>query len=104
MYAIIKTGGKQYKVKKGDVINVELLDISPDQPVEFKEILFLNDGKETKIGLPNVENCIVRGEFIGEAKGPKVIAFKYKRRKNYHKTKGHRQNYTQVKITEIALG
>lgn len=104
MYAIIKTGGKQYKVKKGDVINVELLDITPDQPVEFKDVLFLNNGEETKIGLPNVENCIVRGEFIGETKGDKVVIFKYKRRKSWHKKKGHRQKYTQVKITEIAQG
>lgn len=104
MYAIIKTGGKQYRVKQGDIIDVELLKVSPEEAVEFKEVLFIHDGKAPKIGLPNIENCMVRGEYIGEEKGPKVVAYKYKRRKNYHRKVGHRQKYSRIKITEIVLG
>ena len=99
MYAIIESGSKQYKVKKGDIIEVELLKM--DKTVEFKNILLLNDGKTTRIGNPNVEGSIVLGEILEEIKGPKVVAFKYKRRKNYHKKVGHRQRYNKVKITEI---
>jgi large subunit ribosomal protein L21 len=104
MYAIIKTGGKQYRVKKGDVIDVELLDNSSDQPVEFKEVIIFNDGSTTQVGLPLVEKCLVKGELLAEALGPKVIAYKYKRRKNYHRKRGHRQKYSRVKITDIAIG
>ncbi len=103
MYAIIQTGGKQYRVKKGDIIDVELLGESPEESVEFKEVIILNDGKETKVGLPSVENCIVKAEILAEALGPKVFAYKYKRRKNYHRKRGHRQKYSKVKITDIAL-
>ena len=99
MYAIIESGSKQYKVKKGDIIEVELLKM--DKTVEFKNVLLLNDGKTTKIGNPIVEGSIVLGEILEEIKGPKVVAFKYKRRKNYHKKVGHRQRYNKVKITEI---
>ncbi len=101
MYAIIKTGGKQYRVQQGDVIEVELLKNEEGQ-VEFKEVLFFNDGSSVKIGVPVVENCLVKGELMGEIKGPKVIAFKYKRRKNYRRKVGHRQRYSRVKITEIS--
>lgn len=100
MYAIIQTGGKQYRVEKGDVIEVELL--GQDQgAVEFKEVLFFSDGKAMKIGAPHLDKCLVKGEILGEIKGPKVIAFKYKRRKSYHRKVGHRQKYSKVKITDI---
>jgi len=100
MYAIIQTGGKQYLVEKDDVIEVELL--GQDQgAVEFKDVLFFNDGKSVKIGSPSVDKCLVKGEVLGETKGPKVIAYKYKRRKSYHRTVGHRQKYAKVKIIEI---
>jgi len=103
MYAIIQTGGKQYRVKKGDIIDVELLDEAPEESIEFKEVIILNDGKETQVGLPNVAKCTVKAEVLAEALGPKVIAYKYKRRKNYHRKRGHRQKYSRVKITDIAL-
>jgi len=103
MYAIIQTGGKQYRVEKGDIIDVELLGETPEKSVEFKEIIILNDGKETKVGLPSIEKCTVKGEILAETLGPKVIAYKYKRRKNYHRKRGHRQKYSRVKITDIAL-
>lgn len=100
MYAIIQTGGKQYWVEQGDVIEVELLEESSG-PVEFKEILFLSDGNEIKIGTPHLTSCLVKGEVMGLEKAPKVFSFKYKRRKNCRKKIGHRQKYAKVKITEI---
>lgn len=100
MYAIIQTGGKQYRVEKGDQIEVEQLDV-PSGAVEFKEVLMLNDGEKAHVGTPHVAKCLVKGEVIGEAKGPKVISFKYKRRKNYRRKVGHRQKYAVVKITDI---
>lgn len=100
MYAIIETGGKQYRVAEGDVIDVELLE--PTKEMEFKNVLFVKEGNTPRVGMPHVENCTVHAETLGEVKGPKVIAFKYKKRKNYRRTVGHRQRYTRVKITKIA--
>jgi large subunit ribosomal protein L21 len=103
MYAIIETGGKQYRVQEGDIIDVELL--GSDQAVTFTNVLLCSDGKEgLKVGAPFVANCAVHAELIGEAKGPKVIAYKYKRRKNIRRTVGHRQRYSRLKITKIAAG
>ena len=99
MYAIIETGGKQYRIQAGDVIEVELLKEEKD--VEFKNILVLSDGTNIKVGSPYVQEAVVKGEILEVSKGPKVIAYKYKRRKNYHRKKGHRQTYSKVKITEI---
>jgi large subunit ribosomal protein L21 len=101
MYAIIETGGKQYRVQEGDEINVELL--KAEKTVTFDKVLLVSDGKTPKIGLPHVPKCTVHAEILGEAKGPKVIAFKYKRCKNYRRTVGHRQRYSRVKITKIAV-
>ena len=98
-YAIIRTGGKQYRVKSGDVIDVELLGDAED--VTFNDVLLLSDGKEVKVGTPLVEGAIVQGKYKGEIKGPKVIAFKMKRRKNYRRKVGHRQRYAQVEITKV---
>ncbi len=103
-YAIIKTGSKQYRVEKGDIIDVELLEVEQEGKVKFSEVLLFNDGKETKIGTPSLANAIVHGEVIDSTiRGPKVIAYKYKRRKNYRRKVGHRQNYTRVKIVELAV-
>jgi len=101
LYAIIQTGGKQYQVEEGDTIEVELLG-TESGTVEFKEVLFLNDGQAIRVGTPHVEGCSVKGAIIGDKKGPKVISFKYKRRKNYHRKVGHRHKYSVVKITAIA--
>lgn len=100
MYAIIETGGKQYQIEKGDIIEVELLGTS-EGTVDFEKVLFFTDGKTTMVGTPHVSKCLVKGEIQGEVKGPKVISFKYKRRKSYHRKVGHRQKYSQVKITAI---
>lgn len=101
MYAIIETGGKQYRVEKNDIIDVELLDAEKGQPIEFTNVLFLNDGKNIKVGSPYVVKSVVKGELLMDAKGPKVISFKYKQRKGVRRKVGHRQKYHRVKITEI---
>ena len=105
MYAIIETGGKQYRVEKNDVIDVErvesALDSTKGQSVEFKNVLFFNDGKNAKVGSPYVAQAVVKGEFLGDSKGPKVISFKYKQRKGVRRKVGHRQKYHRIKITEI---
>ncbi len=103
MYAIIETGGKQYRVEKDDVIDVELLKTEADkgQPVEFTNVLFFNDGKNAKVGSPYVAKAVVKGQLLMDSKGPKVISFKYKQRKGVRRKVGHRQKYHRVKITEI---
>jgi large subunit ribosomal protein L21 len=101
MFAIIQTGGKQYRIQKGDVIDVELIDGSAGETIEFKDVLCANDGSKVSVGTPILEKALVKGEVLEIAPGPKVIAYKYKKRKNYHRKVGHRQKYTRVKITEI---
>jgi large subunit ribosomal protein L21 len=100
MYAIIETGGKQYRVQEGDVIDVELLHAEGN--VKFDKVLMFHDGNTPTIGRPHLEKCAVHAEVIGLAKGPKVIAFKFKRCKNTRRTVGHRQKYSRVKITKIS--
>ena len=102
MYAIIETGGKQYRVEKDDVIDVELLETKDAGKIAFDRVLFLNDNSKIKLGNPHVIGGVVLGEVLQEVKGPKVIAYKYKKRKGYRKKKGHRQQYLRVKITEIS--
>lgn len=101
-YAIIKTGSKQYLVKAGDIIDIELLGAEEDGKVAFKDVLLFHDGKEAQIGAPTLSNIVIYGEVVDQVRGPKVIAYKYKKRKNYRRKVGHRQNYTRVKITEFA--
>ena len=101
MYAIIETGGKQYRVEKDDVIDVELLETNPDEKVEFTNVLFINNAGAVKIGNPYIAKSAVQGQLMEEVKGPKVIAFKYKKRKPFRRKVGHRQRYARVKITEI---
>lgn len=103
MYAIIETGGKQYRVEKGDIIDVELLDVKDDKKVKFTNVLFTNNNGTVKIGKPHIANSAVQGEMIQEVKGPKEIAFKYKQRKPFRRKVGHRQRYTRVKITDIIV-
>ncbi|HEY4254907.1 MAG TPA: 50S ribosomal protein L21 [Chlamydiales bacterium] len=99
-YAIIETGGKQYRVAEGDELDVELL--GTENTYTFDKVIFFHDGKAPKVGVPYVSKCAVHATILGEAKGPKVIAFKYKKCKNYRRTVGHRQKYSRVKITKIA--
>jgi large subunit ribosomal protein L21 len=102
MYAIIKTGGKQYRIMKGDIIDIELVE--QEKEIEFKDILLIESDGKTTVGSPNLDKAIVKGKILGMQKGPKVIAFKYRRRKDSKKTVGHRQKYTKVEITEVTLG
>lgn len=98
MFAVIRTGGKQYHVKKDDIIDVELLEGEVGQSIEFKDILFVNDGKVAKV--KDVKGFSVTAEIIGEAKGEKVESVKYIPG-NHYKRFGHRQRYSRVKITSI---
>ena len=100
MYAIIETGGKQYQVKEGDEIEVDLIH-SEQKTLTFDKVLILNDGTKIHVGTPHVAQCVVQAELVGECKGPKVIAFKYKKCKNSRRKVGHRQKYARVKITRI---
>lgn len=100
MYAIIATGGKQYKVTEGDVIRIEKLGASAGEAVTFDQILAVNNG-EMKIGCPTVDGVTVSATVVKEGKGRKVIVYKYKRKTGYHKKNGHRQLYTEVKIDKI---
>ena len=100
MYAVIETGGKQYRVQEGDVITVEKLGVEAGETVTFDKVLLLNDGKEVKVGTPYL-NAAVTGSVVENGKGKKVIIFKYKAKKDYRKKQGHRQPYTMVKIESL---
>ena len=100
MYAIIATGGKQYKVSEGDVIRVEKLGVEAGQTYTFDQVLLVS-GDEVKIGAPTVEGATVEADVVDNIKGKKVIVYKYKRKTGYHKKNGHRQQLTAVKITKI---
>jgi len=98
MYAIIETGGKQYRVTEGDVLNIEKLLVWPGDEVIFDKVLILGDGDAVQIGTPYVEAAQVFGKVVENGKGQKVIIFKYKSKKDYRKKQGHRQPYTMVEI------
>ena len=100
MYAIIATGGKQYKVCEGDVIRVEKLGAEAGTTYTIDQVLFVG-GEEAKVGNPTVAGASVEATVVGEGKGKKVIVYKYKRKSGYHKKQGHRQAFTQVKIEKI---
>ena len=100
MYAVIQTGGKQYRVQQGDVIFVEKLDAQAGDTVSF-DVLLLGNENETKIGAPVVEGAKVEGNVVGQVKSAKIVVFKYKAKKNERKKQGHRQPYTKVEITAI---
>ena len=103
MYAVIETGGKQYRVSPGDLVNVELLEGDPGKEVAFDRILMVS-GDQTLVGTPRVEGAKVIAEVVEQGKGDKVIVFKYKRRKHYQRKRGHRQMFTAVRIKEILIG
>lgn len=100
MYAVIETGGKQYRVKEGDVITIEKLNVEAGEKITFDKVLMAGDGKELQIGKPYVD-IKVFGTVVENGKGKKVIIFKYKAKKDYRKKQGHRQPYTMVEITGI---
>ena len=101
MYAVVKTGGKQYRVSKDDVILVEKLAADKGAAVELDQVLMLDDGKEAQIGTPLVDGARVAATVLDQTRGDKVIVFKKKRRKDYKRTKGHRQHLTVLRITDI---
>jgi len=103
MYAIIQTGGKQYKVTEGDVIYVEKLSIEEGKTVTFDQVLAYSDGKKLKTGKPILKDVKVKGKVVKTGKGKKIIVFKFKPKKTYKRTQGHRQPYTKVEISKITV-
>jgi large subunit ribosomal protein L21 len=103
-YAIIKTGGRQYRVTEGDTIDVDLLDVDPGKTATFGDVLMYADGKNLTHGDPRISGAKVTAEVVEQRKDKKVIAFKYRRRKGYHRTVGHRRKLTRVKIKSISVG
>ena len=101
MYAVIKTGGKQYRVQQGDVIFVEKLNAQADEAVTFDEVLLVGDADQSKVGTPVVKGAKVEGKVLAQVKGKKIVVYKYKAKKNERKKQGHRQPYTKVEITAI---
>ncbi len=101
MYAIIVTGGKQYRVSPGDVLRVERLPGERGAEVVLDQVLLVHDDQELKVGQPLVENASVRGQILRQGKGKKILVYKKKRRKNYRRKQGHRQLYTALQIQEI---
>lgn len=100
-YAVIRTGGKQYRVEPGTLLRVERLEGEAGAAVEFNEVL-LTGGDAIRVGTPLVDGAIVRGQIVAQGRGKKVLIFKKKRRKNYRRRRGHRQSITTVRVTEIA--
>jgi large subunit ribosomal protein L21 len=101
-YAIIQTGGKQYRVSEGDVLSVEKLDAEAGKETTFNDVLLVVNGDKINLGAPLVSGASVKAEVVDQYKDDKVIAFKFKRRKGYHRTVGHRRQLTKLKITKIS--
>lgn len=99
-HAVIRTGGKQYRVAQGDLVRIEKLDGAAGDTITFDEVLFLG-GDSPKFGTPLVQGAKVSGEIVSQGRGEKIIIFKFKRRKKYRRKAGHRQCFTSVKITEV---
>ena len=102
MYAVVKTGGKQYRVAKDDKILVEHIDAEEGQTITLDKVMMLGDGDKVTIGAPVVENASVEAEVLSQTRGPKIIIFRRKRRKNHRRIQGHRQDLTLLKITDIS--
>lgn len=102
MYAVIKTGGKQYRVAEGETLKVEKLEVEEGAAVEFDAVLMIADGDQIKVGAPYVEGAKVTATVKSQGRGPKVRIIKFRRRKHYLKTQGHRQSYTELHISGIS--
>lgn len=102
MYAVISTGGKQYRVEPGLTFRVEKLEHEPGHTLEFNDVLLVADGDDVKVGAPHVKGAKVTAEVVETGRGPKLIIFKYRRRKGYRRKAGHRQPYTALRITGIS--
>jgi len=103
MYAIVDSGGKQYKVQEGEVLRVEKLAGKVGDSVSFDRILMFSDGDDVNIGTPLLEDVAVSGHIVEQGKAKKIIVFKYKRRKRYRRKRGHRQQFTAVKVDSIKI-
>jgi large subunit ribosomal protein L21 len=101
MYAVIKAKGKQYRVEPGATVRVDKIDGDKGAKLEFDEVLLVADGEDVKVGAPNLAGAKVSAEIVAQVKGPKLVVFRYRRRKAYRKRTGHRQQYTTLKITDI---
>lgn len=101
MYAVISSGGKQYRVSEGDLVRIEKLDVEPGGPVEFKDVLLVKTDVKTYIGQPLVEGATVQGKLEAQDKNDKILIFKYKAKKQYRRTRGHRQQQSEVRIEKI---
>jgi large subunit ribosomal protein L21 len=102
MYAVIRTGGKQYRVATGQAVRIETIDAAPGTEVSFDEVLAVGDGSEVRIGTPHVQGATVKATVLGHGRHKKVTIFKMRRRKHFQKHAGHRQNFTEVRISSIA--
>jgi large subunit ribosomal protein L21 len=103
MYAVVKTGGKEYRVSKGDLIRIEKLEGKVGDQVELKDVLMVSKEGEIQFGVPHLANVVIKGEIVQEGKGKKVLTYKMKKRKNYRRFKGHRQAFTYLKVNDIEL-
>ncbi len=103
MNAVVKTGGKEYRIAKGDLIRVEKMEGKVGDQVTMKDILMISDEDKVQVGNPFLTNAVITGEIVQQVRGKKVLIYKMKRRKNYRRTKGHRQTYTYVRVNEISL-
>ncbi len=103
MYAVIETRGKQYRVVEGDIIRVEKIDLPVGSPWEENRVLIISNDGQVLVGNPLVAGARVIGEIVEQGRGKKILVFKYKRRKNYRRTQGHRQSYTGIRITKILV-
>ena len=101
MYAIVETGGKQYRVEEGAEINVALMGIEPGADVKLEKVLFVSDGGQVKIGAPYVSGAAVSCEVVAHGRGPKIVVYKHKRRNDSARKLGHRQDYTRIKVKSI---
>ncbi len=101
MYAVITTGGKQYKVSPGDVVRVESLEAKKGDTIEIKDVYMVADGDKVSVGKPTLKTAKVTAEVVEEGRGEKLLIFKHRRRKGFRRTNGHRQNYTAIKVKEI---
>ena len=104
MYAVVKTGGKEIRISQGDLIRVEKMEGKVGDQVTMKDILMVSHEGQVQVGNPLLANAVITGEIVQQVKGKKVLTYKMKRRKNYRRTKGHRQTYTYIRVNDISLG
>lgn len=102
-FAVVKTGGHQYKVSEGDIFEIEKVEVEDGKDVNFDGVLLVVDGEKVEIGKPNVEHAKVKAKVLSQEKADKIVVFKYKKRKNYRKKTGHRQKLTKIQVEKISL-